>query len=352
MHLPKLLSLFAAVGILLSLFTGPYAAAGKLRILSLNAEWFPGRSPEPSPLAAEIHLCQVQHLLVEVNPDILLLQEVRCRDAIHELLAVLPDFQLHTMSEFGFQQELVVAARFEAVAAWTQRWAPHQEYFQPRGFALAVINLPGAQSLAVYTVHKKSNFQAEEEDEEEANAALRETSARQLVEHLQWLRGQDWNPPLAGIVVGGDFNTTYPRPLVRGERTFAILKEGGLLPLGLRGIDHFLACETGIQGKPQVFQGYRVSDHQPILLEIELETEVGWQRAEPLKMPGEGPWSCIAINVNQATEADLQLLPGIGSVLARRIVESRPFDTVDQLRRVRGIGPVRLRRIRDLIYVE
>lgn len=49
------------------------------------------------------------------------------------------------------------------------------------------------------------------------------------------------------------------------------------------------------------------------------------------------------LDVNAATEAELTLLPGIGEVRARRIVESRardgPFPDAESLDRVHGIGP-------------
>ena len=50
-----------------------------------------------------------------------------------------------------------------------------------------------------------------------------------------------------------------------------------------------------------------------------------------------------AVAINRATVADLQRLPGIGPVLAARIVEARasggPFRDLADLQRVRGIGP-------------
>jgi competence protein ComEA len=52
---------------------------------------------------------------------------------------------------------------------------------------------------------------------------------------------------------------------------------------------------------------------------------------------------------------DLQRLPGIGAVLARRVVEWRtahgPFRTVEELNEVKGIGPKKLERIRPLVTV-
>ena len=58
------------------------------------------------------------------------------------------------------------------------------------------------------------------------------------------------------------------------------------------------------------------------------------------------------INVNTATMAELEALPGIGPVLARRIIEGRPYASVDDLDRVKGIGPKRLEEIRPLVTTE
>lgn len=61
------------------------------------------------------------------------------------------------------------------------------------------------------------------------------------------------------------------------------------------------------------------------------------------------------ININTADENQLQMLPGIGETLARRIVEYRdangPFTNVTQLMNVDGIGSGRLEAIIDYITV-
>ncbi len=52
------------------------------------------------------------------------------------------------------------------------------------------------------------------------------------------------------------------------------------------------------------------------------------------------------ISINLATAEHLEMLPGVGPVLARRIVEDRevngPFRTPEELLRVNGIGPRKL----------
>ncbi|MFG0336242.1 MAG: ComEA family DNA-binding protein [Maioricimonas sp. JB049] len=56
------------------------------------------------------------------------------------------------------------------------------------------------------------------------------------------------------------------------------------------------------------------------------------------------------VDVNSATWVEFLLLEGIGEQLARRIVADReqngPFTSIDDLERVRGIGPRTLARIR------
>jgi competence protein ComEA len=57
--------------------------------------------------------------------------------------------------------------------------------------------------------------------------------------------------------------------------------------------------------------------------------------------------------INQADWPELAELPEIGPTLARRIVESResagPFADHEDLRRVRGIGPLTLERMRPYL---
>jgi len=59
------------------------------------------------------------------------------------------------------------------------------------------------------------------------------------------------------------------------------------------------------------------------------------------------------VDISRATAAGLERLPGVGPARARRIIAHRDsagaFDSVDQLDRVRGIGPALLAKLRPLV---
>lgn len=55
------------------------------------------------------------------------------------------------------------------------------------------------------------------------------------------------------------------------------------------------------------------------------------------------------LDLNRASAPELARLPGIGQVLAARIVEARPFAALDELARVRGVRPATLERLRPLL---
>ncbi len=68
----------------------------------------------------------------------------------------------------------------------------------------------------------------------------------------------------------------------------------------------------------------------------------GWGRMDPddlraLELPTQ---------VNEASVEELDSLPGIGPVLAGRVIEARPFSDIDSLIDVKGIGPKKLAALR------
>jgi competence protein ComEA len=62
------------------------------------------------------------------------------------------------------------------------------------------------------------------------------------------------------------------------------------------------------------------------------------------------------VNINTATAPELEQLPGIGPALAQSLIEYRqangPFQSIDDLINVPGIGPAKLDGLRDLIRLQ
>jgi competence protein ComEA len=71
--------------------------------------------------------------------------------------------------------------------------------------------------------------------------------------------------------------------------------------------------------------------------------------------PGAGVAPGGLVNLNSATAAELDSLPGVGPVLAQRILEYRQskggFRSVDQLREVSGIGDSTFAKLQNRVTV-
>lgn len=57
------------------------------------------------------------------------------------------------------------------------------------------------------------------------------------------------------------------------------------------------------------------------------------------------------INLNTASAELLDTLPGVGPVLAEAIMRGRPYATVNELQRVKGIGPQTLKKLAPFVRV-
>jgi len=67
-------------------------------------------------------------------------------------------------------------------------------------------------------------------------------------------------------------------------------------------------------------------------------------------------WAFASVNINTATEAELDKLPGVGPAKAKAIIDDRkkngPFKTADDLKRVKGIGDKNFEKLKNEITVD
>jgi len=56
------------------------------------------------------------------------------------------------------------------------------------------------------------------------------------------------------------------------------------------------------------------------------------------------------VNINRATDQELQVIPGIGPAIAKKIVDYRTqfgnFERIDELQNVSGIGPMKFEKMK------
>ena len=86
---------------------------------------------------------------------------------------------------------------------------------------------------------------------------------------------------------------------------------------------------------------------------VRLMTEPPVQTETPTLPVQETQGVSFPVLINQAGKKEFMALPGIGEVLAKRIIryreENGPFSSVEELLNVEGIGKKRLEEIMDLI---
>ncbi len=57
----------------------------------------------------------------------------------------------------------------------------------------------------------------------------------------------------------------------------------------------------------------------------------------------------VRISINSASQRELEILPRIGPAMAKRIIAARPFMKIDDLLKVKGVGPKTFEKLIDKI---
>ena len=255
------------------------AGAEQVKLVSWNVEWFPGREPEASQAQQRTHIQEVRHALQQLNPDVLVLVEVRDAAAVEQAIRGVNGLRLNTISRFaGRPQQVAICSRYPAVRAGAANFVRFM-VGPPRGFTFAELRMPDETSLQVVGLHLKSN-----RGMRTVNRTLREVSAWQLDTFLRHL-GTDPARP-TGIALAGDLNTSLDEYRFRRDHSLRYLRGLGyywpfapLTPEARKTwtgdaaepvvqFDHFLLRNLGTPVAGVVDVG-PASDHRPIVVTVD-----------------------------------------------------------------------------------
>jgi competence protein ComEA len=180
---------------------------------------------------------------------------------------------------------------------------------------------------------------------------------------LAWLRSSAHASASPGAGSGGlatastvprriPSSTTSPEVIV--DVVGAVRAAGVVrMPAGARVFEAIAAAggATGDADVQQLNLAARLADGARIAVPRKGETlpaASGFDGASGTAAPG-------PVDLNTASPEALDALPGVGPATAAAIVRDRdehgPFRSVDDLARVRGIGPAKLEQLRDLVSV-
>jgi endonuclease/exonuclease/phosphatase family metal-dependent hydrolase len=285
----------AAIALSVVLIAG-YSDAQTVRCTAWNLEWFPNGSAKETPAAQqEKRINEAAGVLRPINPDIILLQEVRDYDVCARLGEAIAPGVYHVAICSAFKepfqrglgkQQVAILSKYQAQAAWAEPWKSMNGVDPPRGFAFAWFKI-GDENIGVYSVHLKSNLitHGDKEAETAKNIQKREVAVTQLVAHVHDVI-ETTMLAIKGIVIGGDFNTNHDQEMFAAEKTLDSLIGAGYengfeeLPLSQR-ITHpgthgfpdatfdFLFTRD-LKASPPIVTQTSASDHWPVTRNLRL----------------------------------------------------------------------------------
>jgi len=267
----------------------PSAESNTLTVAFWNIQWFPGQHPDASAAAEKRQITAVHTEMMKLNPDIIGMEEVRNFEMASLAVQPLSGMKVDVCANFppregqNEAQEVAIASRLQPLSAWVEQWKPAGPATPPRGFAFAAYQLKPHQVLVVYCVHFKSNRGELTED-----IGIRQEATRQLLAHIEAMKGAYGGLGQIAWIVGGDFNTSLDDPRFGSESTLRDLGKNGFLwlwqnvPPGSRMtlhgdknypaacFDHIFYRGLNLRHAEVMYTTRQSSDHKPIVGKFEL----------------------------------------------------------------------------------
>lgn len=155
---------------------------------------------------------------------------------------------------------------------------------------------------------------------------------------------------LAAVIIGGSFWSYRQKTAVTARPAPAVVQVSGAVNKpGLYRVEPQSRVADAVNAAGGLADGADVGG-----IDLTLKVKDGMEIYVPVRAPaGGGPAAAGKVSINAAGKDELDKLPGIGPVLAGRIVEYRrvhgPFKAVSDIKKVSGIGEAKFNRLKDKI---
>jgi endonuclease/exonuclease/phosphatase family metal-dependent hydrolase len=211
-----------------------------VKICTWNMRWFPSGSPVQKPAKDEFKRTDsAARFLNWQKVDVVMLQEVRSAEVVTNLIKQMerPDMKVVACTAFPTlptdpvpSHQNAIISHFPVLESGYAAWEKADGLEPPRGYAYAVLDCNGVLTLC-FSVHFKSNFIAEGEDQEKTpiiNRKTRELTARQFVAIADKLSQKEFDGrKIEAVFLAGDFNTSIFDDNFKGETTIKTIIDGG-----------------------------------------------------------------------------------------------------------------------------
>ncbi len=188
-------------------------------------------------------------ILKQLNPDIIILQQVENWQSCDDLVKVLhpTNYNLVVCSSFAdarsgalSRRQVAILAKAKSYISWSEAWkGEDQKAVAAGGFAFAALKL-GNKNVGVFSVQLGDSALSGSNGPQSAMQRQgREAAARQLIRQVAALKNWTANR-IETLVMAGDFNTSLDDPQLADEKTLRLLGDAGLanafinLPLNQR----------------------------------------------------------------------------------------------------------------------